>query len=144
MIELPESVVADVNGSLMSGHPMIFVAVTPEQLPTVSFRGSVSVQAHDALGFWVRNPSESTLLRSIAERPTVVSTFANMAEQRFYQFTAQASIIEEEAMREKVFNDSPEFEQSRDPDKTGVAVLLTLTEVAGRGADGLFRMTADQ
>jgi len=143
MIELPESVVADVNGSLMSGHPMTFVAVTPEQLPTVSFRGSVSVQQPDALAFWVRNPSESTLLKSIAERPSVVAVYANMAERRFYQFTGQASVIEDAALRDKVFDDSPELERSRDPEKTGVAVLLTLTEVTGRGEEGLFRLTDD-
>ncbi len=140
MIELPEAIVADVNGALMSGHPMLFCAVTPEALPTVSFRGTGQTFGSSALAIWVRKPQSSTLIQSIATRPTIVAVYSNLAQRRFYQFTGQASIRGDAVTRQRVFDNCVEFERAQDPERTGACVVIELTEVKGRGADGLFRL----
>ena len=143
MIELNDQIRDDVNGSLMSGHPMVFCAVTPEGLPTVSFRGSVTARGADALAIWVRNPDKSTLLAAIAERPTVVVMYSKLSEFRFYKFTGHASVVQDEDVRREIFDAGPELERKQDPERTGAAVLIELDQVEGRGSDGLFRMTRD-
>lgn len=141
VIELSEQVVSDINGSLMSGHPVLFCAVTPEGLPTVSFRGTAQVLSPDQLAFWVRKPAASTLVRSIAERPTVIAVYSNMSERRFYQFTGRARVVNDEPTRTKVYDSSPPYEQQQDPGRAGAAVVLDLDIARGRGADGPFQMT---
>lgn len=140
MIELPEAIVNDVNAALMSGHPMTVSAVTPDGLPNVSFRGSTQVFSSSALAMWVRNPETSSLIASIAAQPTVVLVYNNFAEYRFYLFTGQASVRDDEATRKQVFETSAEAEQERDPERTGVAVVIELQSVSGRGADGFFEL----
>ena len=69
MIELPESIKRDVNSAFIEGHPIIVVGVTAEGEPTVSFRGTAQALGDTALAFWVRQPDQSTLLRSILVNP---------------------------------------------------------------------------
>jgi hypothetical protein len=140
MIELTQAIRDDVNGALMSGHPMVFCAVTPEGLPTVSFRGTAQVFGTAALAIWVRKPQASTLIQSIAVRPTVVAVYSNLPQRRFYQFTGAASVCADEAIRQRVFDNCVEFERAQDPQRTGACVVIELSEVKGRGADGLFRL----
>ena len=44
--------------------------------------------------------------------------------------------------RNAVFENSPELEQRQDPERTGLAVVVELTSVRGRGVDGLVHLEA--
>ena len=143
MIELSEAVQADVNNSLMGGHPMVVCAVTPEGLPTLSWRGSMQTRGADALAIWVRKPDTSTLLQSIAVQPVVVAAYSDMGERHFYQFTGRARVETDEAARKEIFENSPELERQQDPELTGAAVVIELDRAGGRSADGPFQMERD-
>ena len=140
MIELPESIKSDVDGAFADRQPMVVCAVTPEGEPTVSFRGTVHTLGDSALGFWVRRAGDSTLLKSIAVNPTVVLVYTNMPQRRFYQFRGPARVATDDATRNAVFENSPELEQRQDPERTGIAVVVELTSVRGRGVDGLVHL----
>ena len=142
MIELNDQIKDDVNNALLSGHPVVICGVTADAAPTVSFRGSTQVFGPAALAFWARKVEGSTLLASIAVHPTVSAVYTNMQERRFYMFTGQARLATDAKDRDTIYDNSPEPERDRDPDRTGEAVIIDLTRVQGRGADGPVQMEA--
>ena len=143
MIELSEQMKADVNGGFASGHPLLICAVTPDSEPSVSFRGTAQAFSDDALAFSVRSPTESGTLRAIAANPVVVAVYTNMAERRFYTMTGRARVESDAAVRETVFDNSHETERGHDPERTGVVVIVELTSVRGRGAEGPVSMSLE-
>jgi hypothetical protein len=142
-IELDEQVTEDVNMASRTGHPMIFVGVTPEGEPTVSFRGSAQVLGKDRLAFWARKGGDSTLVNSLATHPTVVAVYSNMPERRFYQFKGKARLVSTEPDRTTVYDNAPDFERNADPEKKGDAVIIELESVRGRGKDGMVMMARE-
>lgn len=144
MITLDDSIKRDVNNAFDEGFPMIVAGVTPEGEPTVSWRGTVSTFGDDKLAFWVRRGDKSLTLNSLAQQPTLVLVYTNLPVKRFYQFRGKARRVDDEAVRTQVFEASPETERNSDPERLGVAVVVNLESVRGRGADGLVNMKAGE
>ena len=142
MIALNDEIKDDVNNALMSGHPVVICGVTADSEPTVSFRGSAQVFGKTALAFWARKVEGSTLLAAIEVNPTVAAIYTNMQERRFYMFTGKARLVTDATDRDTIYDNSPQVERDRDPDRLGVAVIVDLTLVQGRGADGPVQMEA--
>jgi Pyridoxamine 5'-phosphate oxidase len=117
-----------VNGGLTSGNPMMLAVVSGNK-PVLSFRGSTQVYSDSALGLWIRAGSGNTL-DAIKANPNVAMMYRS-ATTPFLQFQGRARIATDEAERKKVFENSPEFEQSRDTERTGTAVIIELESVTG-------------
>ena len=117
--------------------------MTPEGTPAVSFRGSAQTFGEDALAFWVRNPGGSSTLRAIAVHPVVTAVYANMAERRHYLMTGRARLARDASETARVFEKSAPAEQERDPERKGVAVVVELDAVRGRGAEGPIQMSRE-
>jgi hypothetical protein len=136
MIQLSESIKRDVNNAFVEGHPIVVCAVTPEGEPAVSFRGTAQTLGDNVLAFWVRHTDDSALLRSILVHPVVVLVYSNMANRRHYQFRGRARRADADETRSRVYEGSHPFERMQDPERKGVAVVVELTAVRGRGEDG--------
>ena len=143
MIQLTEQMKQDINGAFEGGHPIAVSAVTPESEPAVSYRRTTQAYGDDALAFWVRNREDSVTLRAIAVHPVVVAVYTNMTEWRHYMFTGRARVDADPRVRDTVFENSPAAEQERDPERRGVAVIVELESVRGRGAEGPVRMSRE-
>jgi hypothetical protein len=142
MITLTDDIKRDINNAFAEGHPVIVCAVTPEGEPAVSFRGTAQAISDNELAFWVRRADDSTLLQSIPQHPVVVLVYANMANRRHYQFRGRARIAADDETRTRVYESAHEFEQRQDPERKGVAVVVELTAVRGRGPEGPINLQA--
>ncbi len=140
---LPEAVKRDVNDAFAEGHPIVVAGVTADGEPTVSFRGTAQTLGDSALAFWTRDAAGSTLVASIGTRPAVVLVYSNMPERRFYQFGGKARLNDDPAIDRTVYDNSHPLEQQRDPERAGKAIVVELDWVQGRGADGPFRLEAN-
>ncbi|PZC44648.1 MAG: Pyridoxamine 5'-phosphate oxidase [Chloroflexi bacterium] len=143
MIQFTARMRADINEAFVERHPILVCAVTPEGTPAVSFRGSAQTFAPDGLAFWVRNPGGSSTLRAIAVHPVVTAVYANMAERRHYTMTGRARLARDASETAQVFENSATAEQERDPERTGVAVIVELDAVRGRGVEGPVQMSRE-
>ena len=129
---LPDEVRDRVNGALDEGFPMSMVAVGADSQPVVSFRGSTQTFGDDALAVWVRGEPSSTLA-AIAQNPSVALIYTNMPARKFFIFRGQAAITTEASEREQIWDGQHPLEQSRDPERTGTAVVVRLDSVQGSG-----------
>ena len=141
MIRLDARMRADINGALDDGYPIVVCAATPEGTPAVSFRGTAQTFGDDGLAFWVRNQEASETLRAIAVNPVVAAVYANMPARRHYTMLGRARVELDAAVRRQVFENSPASERARDPERTGVAVVVELESVRGRGPEGPVAMS---
>ena len=143
MIRFDARMRADINGALDDGYPIVVCAATPEGTPAVSFRGTAQTFGEDGLAFWVRNQDVSETVRAIAVNPVVAVVYANMPARRHYTTLGRARVEPDAAVRRQVFENSPASERARDPDRTGVAVVVELESVRGRGSDGPVAMSRE-
>ncbi len=133
-LNLPQDVRDRVNGALDEGFPLALMAVSAEALPVVSFRGSTQTFGDDALAVWIRATPSSTL-KAIANNPDVALTYTNMPARKFYVFRGQATITTDATDREQIWEGMHPLEQSRDLERTGIAVIISLDSVQGSGLD---------
>lgn len=143
MIVLTDSIKRDIDNAFVEAHPIIVCGVTPEGEPTVSYRGTAQAFGDGAIAFWVRRTDDSSLLASIEAHPVVVLIYSNMPARRHYQFRGRARRADDEATRAQVYEGSHQFERAQDPDRKGVAVVVNLTSVRGRGEDGPVNLKAE-
>ena len=133
-MQLPQEVKDRVNKALDEGFPLALTVVTSEGEPLASFRGSTQTFGDDALAFWVRS-SPSATLAAIAANPQVAFTYANMPARTFYIFRGRARVTEDAADRDAIWQGQHPLEQGRDPERTGIAVIVDLDRVTGRAVD---------
>jgi hypothetical protein len=61
--------------------------------------------------------------------------YRHAADRVFWQFFGRARVTTDEAARQVIYGAMPEIERTLDPDRAGVAVLVDLTAVRGRGVE---------
>ena len=76
-------------------------------------------------------------------RPGSASSTATLPPAPSCRSKAAGRVDEDPHVRDVVFDNSPEREQSIDPDRLGVAVVVDVDHVQGRLADGPVNMTRD-
>jgi hypothetical protein len=128
-IALTQEIKDMVNNALASGNPMVMAVVSPDSKPLLSFRGSMQVFSDSALGVWVRAGSGSTL-DAIQKNPNVAMIYRSTTTPML-TFHGRARIATGDAEKDKVFLNSPQVEQTRDPQRTGTPVIIELDIVSG-------------
>jgi hypothetical protein len=131
MIELTDDMHDRLASALSDGCPVVAASVDADGQAHLSFYGTTQVYGPDQLAIWVRDPAASFLKR-IAGNPKVALLYRNGAERVMYQFHGLARPVDDEDVRQQVFEHSPEVERSLDPDRHGVAVLIHVDRVRGR------------
>ena len=66
-----------------------------------------------------------------------------MGARRFYQFAGTARLNDDPEVDRVVWDNSPELEQQRDPERLGKPIVVELTSVRGRNDEGMVMMEAD-
>ncbi len=131
---IPDEIHARVNAALDEGFPLSMMAVSADGEPVVSFRGSTQTFGDDALAVWVRGEPSSTLT-AIAANPSVAVVYTNMPARKFWIFRGQARVTTDPGDRDAIWEGQHALEKSRDPDRTGVAVVIDLDSVQGSGVN---------
>jgi hypothetical protein len=132
MIELTEEMRNAVGNALDDKLPMIATSVGEDRKPTLSFYGSTHVHSSDQLAIWVRS-STAGLLGRIPSNPHMALLYRNPAAQLGWQFHGRARRIEDGDEARRVYDESPQLERDKDPDRLGCAVVVDVDRVIARG-----------
>jgi hypothetical protein len=132
MFQLSDEWKQAINGALTDGAPIIVACVGQGGQPLLSFRGSTHVHSDDQLAIWIRNP-DGGILRHIQTNPQLAFMYRNPEKRLVFQLHGRASRIEDAALRQLVYDRSPEIERNQDPEIKGVALLVDLDRAIQRG-----------
>jgi hypothetical protein len=135
--EIPLAVKGMINNALANQTPIVVTYVDEHGAPRSSLRGSVCVLGPTQIGIWVRH-AEGGLPRAVATNPSVSLFYSDRRANAVINVLGHAHIAEDESTRRRVFELSPEVEQTHDPHRHGVALLIDVRQMqanlgAGRG-----------
>jgi hypothetical protein len=121
-----------VNSAFGTGKPLALSYVDENGAPQLSYRGSTQAYSDTQLAIWVRNP-EGRVLESIAKNPAVALIYGNFdpSNRGFMIFGGRARIDANDAVRQRVYEQSHEFERNQDKDRKGLAMIIDLDRVEG-------------
>ncbi len=129
--QIPEDVVRRVNEARDANKPMVLCYIAPDGRPVASIRGSVHVHGDDQLAMWVRH-AKGDLAQSIAENPWVTLLYRDNDDRTTFTFNGRARIDDDEAVRARVYDESPEGEaKAHDPEHNGAAMIIDLDSIEG-------------
>jgi len=129
-MKLTDDIKSAVNGALANGTPVMIAYVDEDGQPSLSFRGSAQVYSDNQLAVWVRNP-EGGLQKALGKNDRVTMMYRNPANRTTMQFKGKARIDGSDAVRNKIYDSSPEPERNADKDKKGLALIVDLDRVDG-------------
>lgn len=124
-----------VNGALDNETPMLVAYSTPDGEIHVSYRGTVQARSDDQLALWARDP-QGGLPRNIVTRRKVTLFYRDPKTRTAYTFYGRARIADEPAARTAIFENSHPRERQMDFRREGVAIIVDLDKVEGRGPSG--------
>jgi len=101
--------------------------------PNLAFKGSVMVWDNEHLAFWERAHGET--LAHLRENLRIAAVYRNRAAGKTWRFWGVAELHESGSLREQVMARTIPAELERDPERTGVAVLIRVERVTGSGVD---------
>jgi hypothetical protein len=132
VIELTEEFRERLSTAMMDGYPVLVASVDADGLPHISFYGTTQVLDHDHLALWARDPEGGLAMRILAN-PRVALVYRHGADRIMWFFDGVARRDDDPDVRDRVFDASPELERNQDPDRNGIAVVIELDRVRGRG-----------
>lgn len=136
---IPDFVRGIVNGALANGTPMVLSYVDEEGAPSLSLRGSTLVYSDTQLALWVRNASGG-LIRSLATNPAVSLLYRDSRTRTTLIFRGRGHVETDKAVRDRVFESTPEVEQNHDTERKGAALLVDVLSLQGTSTHGPIRM----
>jgi hypothetical protein len=137
---LTEAIKSAVDGALDNGTPMLIAYSDEGGEIHISFRGTIQAYSGDQLALWARDPGGG-LPRHIAARPKVTLFYHDPATRTSYAFYGRARVEDEPAARAAIFDNSHPRERQMDFRRRGVAIVVDLDRVEGRGPGGRILMT---
>ncbi len=129
-LKLTDDIKTAVNGALANGTPVTVAYVDEEGQPSLSFRGSTHIYSDSQLAIWVRNP-EGGLQRALGQNNRLTLMYRNPANRTTIQFKGKARVDNNDAVRNKVYDSSPEPERNADKEKKGFPLIIDLERVDG-------------
>jgi len=104
------------------------VATANDGRPDVALKGSLMVWDADHLAWWERGRAETEA--AVRANPQVAVMVRNSTrDRRTLRFYGEARIVDDPALRERVWERVIQVEKDTDPEKNGVAVLVRIDRV---------------
>jgi uncharacterized protein len=128
MIDLTEMAEL-VDSSGADGYTMLVATASKDGAPDLAFKGSVMVWDTDYLAFWER--AHGTTLANLEENPRAALVYRNRDAGKNWRFWGDAELLRDGELREKIMARTWQPELDRDPERTGVAVLIRVNKVGG-------------
>lgn len=130
MIDLSE-MAEPVNTAVAEGNVCLVATASREGMPDIAFKGSVMVYDNDHLAFWERSKGQT--LSNLEENARACVLYRSRERGVAWRFYGAAELHRSGETRDRVMERTVEVELSRDPERTGVAVLIRVDRiVAGR------------
>jgi predicted pyridoxine 5'-phosphate oxidase superfamily flavin-nucleotide-binding protein len=133
MVKLTPKISELLDAALADGTPCLVGTASKDGHPQISPKGSVAMYDDHTLCYWERSHRSSSA--RLKENPFVVIFYRNPARAGelhaggALRFHGKVRVIAEGDVREAVWNKTNAVEQSRDPEKKGVGVLVDLERV---------------
>jgi hypothetical protein len=137
---IPDMARGLVNGALANGTPMVMACSDPNGKPLLSLRGSVQTYSETQLGVWLRN-AKGGAVAALAANPQCALLYRDSRARITLNFEGLGKVSEDEGVRNRVFDMSPEVEQLHDPARKGAALIVDVVKLSGFTAAGMIRMT---
>ena len=131
MLRLTDDMKTAINNALADGAPILMAAVQADGQPWIAFRGSAHVHSDDQMGIWLRN-IEGHTARGLALN-NKVALFYRRAGGLSFQAQGRARLENEPALRQRIYDASPEPERNADKEMKGTAMIVDLDRVIQRG-----------
>lgn len=128
MIDLTEMAEL-VDRSGPDGYVMLVATASKEGDPDLAFKGSVMVWDRDHLAFWER--AHGTTLKNLEENPKAALVYRNRDAGKNWRFWGDATLLRDGDVRAGIMARTFQAELDRDPERTGVAVLIRVNKVGG-------------
>jgi hypothetical protein len=141
-VALDNEIGAAIDGALDNGTTVVTAYVDAEGQPQLSFRGTTQAYGADGLALWIRDRAGG-LLRALPDNPRLAFWYYDPSTRTHYQVQGRGRVVDDEEVRQTVFDGSPEREQRLDPERQGVAVVVEVDRVTGRGPNGPVNMSRD-
>jgi Pyridoxamine 5'-phosphate oxidase len=138
-LRLTDEIKSAVNGALDNQTPMMIAYSDSDGEIHLSFRGTIQAYSDDQLAVWARDPGGG-LPRHIAARPKVTLFYHDPKTRTTYIFYGRAWIADDPGTRAVIFGKSHPREQQMDFRRRGVAIVVDLDRLEGRGPSGRFLM----
>jgi general stress protein 26 len=133
MIQLTDEMKQAIDGSLAERVPMVFASVDAEGQPRLGYMGSVHVHSDDQLAIWLRKV-DSVSVANLRGNPKVSLLYRNPDKRLSWQFQGRAHVVDDDvALRQRVYDETPEIERKTDLKMLGHAVVIDLDRVIYRG-----------
>ena len=136
-VDLTGEIAAAIDGAIERGPALVLGYVTEDGAPALSFRGSAQVHSADQLAVWARKRDEG-LAQEVSARPRVTLLYysRDTPGAAYLSIRGRARLAPE--LNDVVYERMVKVEQSLDPERRGVAVLIDVDVVDGFGAEGRF------
>jgi uncharacterized pyridoxamine 5'-phosphate oxidase family protein len=138
--EIPQHVRGQIDGALANGTPLAVVYVDENGQPQQSLRGSTVIYSPTQLAIWLRN-AEGGLTKALATNDKVSLLYRDSKTRSTVVFQGRARIENDEEVRRRVYEKTPEVEQFHDPSRKGAALIIDVTRMQAGGPKGNYRMT---
>jgi len=130
MIDLSEMAEA-VNSALAEGNVCLVGTASATGMPDIAFKGSVMVFDRDHLAFWERSKGQT--LENVETNPQACVMYRSRERGVAWRFFGVTEMFAEGDIRQQVMERTVQTELDRDPERTGVAVLIRVDRIiAGR------------
>lgn len=131
MIELTEEMKTAINSSFTDGLALLVGTASKAGMPDMAYKGSTMAFDGDHLAFWERSHGQT--LRNLDENSQVCLIYRNPQTRLAFKFFGVAQLLKEGPVRQQIMDRTVEFELSRDPERTGVAVLIRIDKILQAG-----------
>jgi predicted pyridoxine 5'-phosphate oxidase superfamily flavin-nucleotide-binding protein len=116
-----------VDVAYAEGTPCLAATASPDGRPNIGFKGSMMVFDSDHLAFWDRTHGET--LADLRENPRIAVIYRNPKRGHHWRFYGIAELHAEGDLRQQVMERTIQEELDKDPDGTGVAVVIRVDRV---------------
>jgi len=131
-LKLSEDMKKAVNSAFASLKPIVVSYVDEKGAPHLSFRGSTQAFSDTQLAIWVRSP-DGRILEATRKNPAVALIYGSFepTARAFMIFGGRAHVDAGAAVRKRVYESAHPFEQEKDKDRKGHALIIDLDSVEG-------------
>ncbi len=127
MINLTENIAKVVDNALANGFPCILASASASGEPDLGPKGSMMVFNGESLAYWER--SKRVHLKNVSENPHVVVMIRDQNAKVALRFHGEATVHESGPIREQVMAKVVKPELDKDPERTGLAVVIRVDRV---------------
>jgi hypothetical protein len=140
---IPAFVRGIINGALNNGTPWVVAYTDENGQPVLSLRGSTQVYSDTQLCIWVRN-ADGGIVKTMSRNNRLSLLYRDSKVRTTLIIQGRGHVETDPALRERVYQLSPEVEQNHDPGRKGAALIIDVTSLAGTTVRGPVRVTPKQ